>query len=206
MVRPLRQPRSRCLRPVGLFCWPLVLALVTSCGTAPEDAAVSNEARPGAAAQRPAELAMPYTAEQIRDAWVEGLTLQMVNQTKFGKQYQRWTVVRADDEGADIEYLDTDESGKPIGEPQIRPSLWIQLRDHARFPADRCTRTEVTRTTPLGEQKGWSYTLTDEPNGVVTEFFFAHETPGAPVSMVVRQHGAVVQELSQVKRDVIPPS
>lgn len=179
----------------------LVLCVLLGCGAPSEPTPEADSASAGTpASARPAVLETPYTAEQIRDAWVEGLALRMENETRFGKQYQRWTVVSADGEGADIEYLEIDADGKPIGPPQVRRSLWVELRDHARFPADACTRTEETRQTPLGEHDGWVYTLRDDANKVVTEFFFAHDLPGAPVSMVVRQDGQVIQEMIQAAR------
>ena len=184
----------------------LALSLLTACASDPQEQAEVEPAAPPPAAASPAFLETPYTAEQIRDAWVPGLSLKMVNETQYGKQYQRWTVVSADDEGADVEYAEIDAQDNRMGEPQVRRSLWVELRDHARFPADVCTRTEVTRQTALGELTGWSYVLSDEANDVVTEFFFAHSLPGAPVHMVVTRAGAVMQEMTQEERDLLPPS
>jgi len=183
----------------------VAVSLLSACGPQSPEPATPAPATPPAAAG-PAFLETPYSAEEIRDAWVPGLSLKMVNETEYGKQYQRWTVVAADAEGCDIEYAELDAQGNKIGQPQVRRSLWTELRDHARFPAASCTRSEITRDTPLGELSGWNYELRDDANDLVTDFFFAHSLPGAPIHMLVKKGGVVMQEMTQEERTVLPQS
>jgi hypothetical protein len=145
-------------------------------------------------------LPRPFTAEQIRDEWVPGLIIDMRRQTPEGVVVQRWTVVAADAEGVDIEYAKLDEAGEPSEERQVQRSGWVELRDHAAFPADRSTLEEVTRETALGTLEGWLYTVRDAESGGVTEFFFARSFPGAPVYMRAEQAGKLVMKLTQIAR------
>lgn len=148
----------------------------------------------------PSILQRPFTAEQIRDEWVPGLTIDMRPETPEGVVVQRWIVVAADAEGVDIERAMLDEAGEPSADRQVQRAGWVELRDHASFPADRSTLEEVTRETALGTLDGWLYRVRDEESGGVTEFFFARSLPGAPVHMRAEQSGRLVMELTQIAR------
>lgn len=67
--------------------------------------------------------------------------------------------------------------GEPVGEARTFRGSWTELRDHARFPAERCRREEDTRTAPIGEYEGWLYTVDNPEQGAVTRFFFPHDLP-----------------------------
>lgn len=156
----------------------------------------------GAADQAAAadHLPRPFTAEQIRDAWVEGLTLELRRVMQEGESRERWTVVSADAEGALIEFTPVDAQGQATGESRRQRSTWNELRDHATFPAATANRTEATRETALGQYDGWLYTVTDAAQGTVTELFFARALPGAPLEMKVTRAGRTVMEMTQVSR------
>jgi hypothetical protein len=149
----------------------------------------------------PSLLPPPFTADQIRDEWVAGLTLVMRTDSREGGALERWTVVAADAEGADIQFQQIDAAGSALGEPRVGRSSWVELRDHANFPADRATREEATRDTALGELDGWLYLVPDEAAGTVQEFFFARSLPGAPVQMRVLQDGKPIMTLAQIERE-----
>lgn len=161
-----------------------------------EPATEPAEATPG----DPSLLPWPFTAEQIRDEWVAGLTLVMRTDSPEGGALERWRVVAADAEGAEIEFQQIDATGKAIGEPRAARSTWVELRDHASFPADRAIREEVTRDTALGELEGWLYLMPDEATGTVKELFFAHSYPGAPLQMRVLKDGKPIMALAQIER------
>ena len=145
-------------------------------------------------------LPRPFTAEQIRDEWVEGLTVVMRSVSPEGESRQRWTVVDADETGAVIEFAPIDAKGEVADAPRTERSTWNQLRDHATFAASSATREAVTRETPLGKYEGWLYRVPDPEQGTVTEFFFASELPGAPLVMRVSREGRTLMELTQVSR------
>ena len=145
-------------------------------------------------------LDQPFTAKEIRDEWVEGFRLRVRRWTAEAELFEDWTVVSADTEGVDIESVTLDESGAVVGETLVQNSSWVQLRDHASFPADRAVREAVTRETALGELQGWLYTVNDPNGGTVTEFFFAETMPGAPIFVHVLRDGELVEIFEQVER------
>jgi hypothetical protein len=188
----------------------LVAALVmTACGGRPggEDlptAVDTGEAAPTSVAAEPSEgadaLEAPFTAEQIRDEWTEGFTVTIVRSAGGETRRERWTVVAADGNGADIEYAAVDDGGAVLGEPVTARSTWNELRDHALFPETAATREWTTRDTALGRMEGWLYRVTEEENETVDELFFAASLPGAPVQMTTYEGGEPVSSLEQVKR------
>lgn len=155
----------------------------------------------GRAEDPPADefLPTPYTAGQIRAAWVQGLELDMRTTTPDGVRLQRWRVVAANHEGCAIEYQPLDATGGPAGEPEVGSSRWPELRDHARFPTSQARRERVERDTPLGRYAGWLY-IVDDPEGDVTRFFFAADLPGAPLWMETTHDGTAVYTMEQVRR------
>jgi len=184
----------------------VVLAVVSAAwGCGPQGPA-SPEA--GAAAPQPAEvepgdptiLRRPFTAEQIRDEWVEGLTLVLVRTTPEGRTQQRWTVVSADADGTEIEYAILDPAGSPTGEVKVERSSWVELRDHASFPVGHSRRERATRETALGTLEGWVYTVEDPADGTVNELFFAGSLPGAPVLMSMSRGGVIAARMEMVER------
>jgi len=147
----------------------------------------------------PTLLARPFTAEEIRNEWVEGFQLTIRRSGPDGDAVERWTVVAADSDGAEIEYATIGENGKVEGDPPVRRSEWVELRDHAAFPAEGATREWVSRATALGDHEGWLYRVPDE-SGTVSEFFFVPALPGAPVEMRVLDGEVTVFSLIQLDR------
>lgn len=181
-----------------------VLLFGAGCGPGGDSEPASDESRPEDTATDVADaeiLPRPFTAEQIRDEWVVGFNLTMLRNTQGTEETQRWTVVAADDDSLDIEYMTLDPHGHSVGDPTVRRSTWVELRDHATFPAAGGTREDVTRDTALGTLDCWLYTVRDEERKTVTEFYFAKDLPGAPVYMRASGEGEVVMELTQIERN-----
>jgi len=103
-------------------------------------------------------------------------------------------------DGCEIEYATLDAGGNVTGRSRVEKSTWIELRDHAAFPVDSTQRTELIRVTPLGILDGWLYTVSDEGEGTVTEYFFARAHPGSPVHMLTMRDGKLVLELTHLER------
>ncbi len=164
--------------------------------TPPETDAVAGSAPPAQAELLPT----PFTADKIRDEWVEGLTLVMHTRTSGGESWDRWTVVTSDPEGADIEFAPIDAEGNAAGETKTERTAWTALRDHAKYPTDVATREEATRETALGQLDGWLYRVQDQATGSETELFFARQFPGAPIEMRMSKDGVVALEMTQVER------
>ncbi len=185
-----------------LVCVGATFAL--GCGASPAPATAESVETaveiPKEAGPVPSLLDRPFTAEQIRDEWIEGFQLRIRQWTPETEVLEVWTVVRVDADTVDIESKAEGADHGVTSESRVETSSWVQLRDHASFPADRATREMVSRETPLGELRGWLYTVTDPKSGVVTEFFFAEELPGAPVFVHVLREGEVVEIFEQIGR------
>lgn len=193
--------------PFLLVCLVLGLSGLIACGGEPagdgaSPAATATEGGEGDASTTEGMLPRPFSADEIRGAWVEGLSVALQNATPQGIQFQRWSVVTADETGAEIEFAMTDPSGTVIGEPTRRRSGWEELASHGDSPAATTTRKQETRETPLGELSGWTYTLTDPASESVTESFFSDQHPGAPVLMVVTQSGVETLRMAMVEWSV----
>jgi hypothetical protein len=157
---------------------------------------LASETEPG----DPTLIKRPFTAEEIRAEWVPGLRLLMRRSDPEETRTERWTVVSADDVGAEIEYAAIADDGSIVGEPTVGRSTWIELRDHASFPAAASSREWVTRSTQLGEFEGWLYRVAKDGAATVQEFFFVPEMPGAPVHMRILEGDTTIFELEQTAR------
>jgi len=148
----------------------------------------------------PSILMRPFSADEIRDEWIPGFRLLMRRSYPERTLIERWTVVSADDEGVEIEYATILDDGSVEGKPTIVRSGWVELRDHAAFPAAHSTREWVSRSTTLGDFEGWLYCVAEPGAAVINEFFFVPELPGAPVQMRTLEGDATVFELEQTAR------
>jgi len=182
-----------------LSAWMLapVLLLPACSEREPAEAEAPAVAAPG----EPGRFPTPFSAEQIRDAMPPGLVLELRRVAGDSRTLERWTVLSADAEGTEIEFATLDPAGAVIGEPRVSRSGWVELRDHASFPAAHTSREEVVRDTALGKLDGWLYTVEDPEAGTVSRFFFARSLPGAPVEMRVTRGEEIVAEMTQVSRN-----
>jgi hypothetical protein len=145
-------------------------------------------------------MAPPFSASDIRAEWVRGMAIDVERKTPAGASLERWTVKSATADGCEIEFATLDAGGKVTGRSRVEKNTWVELQDHAAFPADSTQRTELIRETPLGILDGWLFTVSDEAEGTVTEYFFARAYPGSPVHMLTMRNGNLVVELTQLER------
>jgi len=146
-------------------------------------------------------LPRPFTADQIREAWGEGLVLRIRQSSPELVEHQRWTVVAADDEGAEIEYVAVDENGVALAEPRVERTSWQEFRDHASFPVSTARRERSRQETALGTFDGWLYIDEDRETGTVGEFFFVDSLPGAPLFARTTRDGQLLAEMAQIERN-----
>ncbi|REJ73862.1 MAG: hypothetical protein DWQ36_03315 [Acidobacteria bacterium] len=130
-------------------------------------------------------LPTPYSAEQIRDAWSEGFWLDTRTTTAEGSRVGRTVVTAWSAEGCEMVEQPVAEDGSLGPASPVYRAAWTELRDHAKFPAQRARRERVRRSTPLGQLDGWLYTVDQPPaedgSPMVRELFFPDALPGAPV-------------------------
>lgn len=131
---------------------------------------------------QPDHLPTPFSAAQIRDGCPAGRTIRMQEETPGqASTFRRIRFTHVDEETAVQEFQATDEDGRPIGEPTLRDSTWLDLQRHASQPADATTVEEVPMTLPFGDFDCWLYTVR-APGGEL-RFWFAKELPGMPVQV-----------------------
>ena len=136
-------------------------------------------------------LPTPFTAEQIREAFQPGLVLEFDFTEGEKKTHQVWTVKAATAEDVTIHFQTVG------GDEATKTSRFEELRQHALFPAESASRSEVRCATPLGERDCWHYVVSGEP---AKELWFAKDLPGPPVLMTVTAGGTEVLRMEQVKR------
>jgi hypothetical protein len=175
------------------------IILTVGCGTG-EEPATTPHLGVDLDPDDPTILMRPFTAEEIREEWVPGLRLLMQHSFPEDTRVERWTVVAADEEGVDIEKATIADDGSVVGEPSVVRSTWVELRDHASFPAAFSSREWASRTTMLGEFEGWLYRVAEPDAATVQEFFFVPSLPGAPVQMRILDGETAVIELDQTAR------
>jgi hypothetical protein len=180
----------------------LSLMVWVGCGPAPEPEGAVEQEQPltDVGAAETESLPHPFSADEIRDEWMVGFRLKLRRVMQGTESVERWTVVSADPDVVEIESAALDGDGNVLGQASLARSTWVELRDHATFPAARAEREEATRDTELGTLDGWVYTVQEDDDGTVSEFFFAKDLPGAPVEMRTTRGDELMMELVQLER------
>lgn len=188
------------MRQVGITLLSLVVWV--GCGSAPEPEEAVQQQQPliDVGAAEAGSLPHPFSAEEIRDEWIVGFQLKLRRVMQGTESVERWTVVSADPDAVEIESAALDGDGHVLGQASLARSTWVELRNHATFPAARAQREEATRDTALGTLDGWIYTVQEDDDGTVSEFFFARDLPGAPVEMRTTRGDELIMELVQLER------
>ncbi|MEM6706942.1 MAG: hypothetical protein AAF690_29825, partial [Acidobacteriota bacterium] len=81
-------------------------------------------------------LPTPFTAEQIRDAWQEGLEVWATVKTQGVEGVSVTTVESWSPERVKTCEQGRSAAGEPIGTKACSEATWDDLRRHAIFPAD----------------------------------------------------------------------
>ena len=98
--------------------------------------------------------------------------------------------MEVDADGATQEFQSTDAEGRPIGEPTLRHSTWLDLQHHASQPASATRIDEVDLPLPFGMEPCWRYTVRNGDERVA--FWFSKGRPGMPVQVEERLSGELV--------------
>jgi hypothetical protein len=131
---------------------------------------------------QPDHLPTPFSAAEIRAACPAGRTIRLREETPGeAPSFRRIRFTQVDEETATQEFQATDADGRPIGEPSVRSSTWLDLQRHASQPAAATTVAESALTLPFGELAGWLYTVRT-PDAEL-RFWFAEQLPGMPVQV-----------------------
>ncbi len=139
----------------------------------------------------PDHLPTPFTAAEIRDASGAGRTLRFRIERSGSDPVTRVTrFVGGDAEIAEQESWLESPRGAALGEPERSRSTWLELQEHASFPAGRTIRVEEELTIPAGTFACFRYDRTDDD--ATWRFWFARDLPGHPVRFEQTVDGQVV--------------
>ena len=146
---------------------------------------------PDANRLQPDHLPTPFSAADIRDGCPVGRTIQLQSEVPGGElTFRRIRFVEVDADGAVQEFQSTDAGGRPIDEPTLRRSSWLDLQHHASQPASTTVIDEVDLALPFGTEACWRYTVSTR-DGCAT-FWFAKGRAGMPVQVEERVGGELV--------------
>jgi hypothetical protein len=152
---------------------------------------------------QPDHLPTPFSAEQIREGCPAGRTILMREETPGeATSFRRIRFTQVDEEMAAQVFQATDADGRPIGEPSVRRSTWLELQRHASQPGETATVEEVLLTLPLGVFDCWLYTVR-APGGEL-RFWFAKELPGMPVQVEEWTDGSLAGRSVMIASDLAP--
>ena len=146
---------------------------------------------PDANRLQPDHLPTPFSAADIRAGCLVGRTIRLQSETLGGEPtFRRIRFVEVDADGAVQEFQSIDAGGRPIGEPTLRRSSWLDLQHHASQPAGTTVIDEVDLALPFGTEPCWRYTVSTGDESVA--FWFAKGRAGMPVQVEERAGGELV--------------
>ncbi|MCK0110717.1 hypothetical protein MWU75_00980 [Ornithinimicrobium sp. F0845] len=136
----------------------------------------------------------PFTAEQIRTHCPDGLRVTLAVESPEGTTFHTDTFRDGDREGVTLESCPSDAQGTPTGPARTTRVTWLDLQEHASFPAEQTAVGEETITGPLGILPCLRYDVRLAA-GPVT-FWFAVGHPGMPVRF--EGQGSVTEMVDRV--------
>ena len=135
----------------------------------------------------------PFTAAEIRAGCPAGRV--SVVRTPAGLTAIRFA--EDDEEGAWIEDTPLDEHGRPCGPVERERSTWLELQEHAAFPAEHTTIDRVELLGHLEQRRCLRYTVRRGEATLV--FWFAVDLPGMPIRVDRTERGTTRTTLDVVE-------
>ncbi len=179
--------------PMKKLLLPLLTAL-SACASTPADPPPMNSRPPETNRMEVGHLPTPFSAEEIRDACVEGATRDYVLSGENQPPRLRMTFGPDVNGQVVVTTTLTDEEGEVLGASDDPPSTWKAFQAHASFPENATTITSGRHTAAAGTFDCWTYTLSG-PSDTVTTFVFARDLPGPPLDLVVTRNGTLIQRM-----------
>ena len=154
----------------------------------------------------PGLLPTPFTADEIRAGTASGRTIRLLVEEPEGERYERVShLTECDDEGATLERWRIAADGGIDGEVARARVTWLELQEHAAFPADRTSVSSETLELPIGRVECLRYdTRVDESaDAAAARFWFSPVHQGMPVRYEVSTP-AGVQRTTMVAVEMTP--
>ena len=147
---------------------------------------------------RPDHHPTPFSADQIRDAFVPGrIVRSRVVMAGAEPSVRVREHLRAEAEAGVYRFWTEGPDGQPLDEPEEGASNWLELQGHASMPIDATTIEPVLIEVPMGTFDGLLYTRVD--GDTVDRFWFATDRPGAPVRMEEHVGGELVYSSTAIE-------
>ncbi|WP_022888962.1 hypothetical protein [Agromyces italicus] len=143
----------------------------------------------------PGLLPTPFTAEEIRAAAGAGKTIRLLVELPGGERFERVNrFTELDDDGATLSQWRLDGDGAVDGPVTSERVTWLELQEHAAFPAEHTTRGSEALELPIGRVECLRYEVEHGPDhSNVSRFWFALDHPGMPVRYEIPMPSGVVR-------------
>ncbi|MFT4539529.1 MAG: hypothetical protein ACI835_001976 [Planctomycetota bacterium] len=164
------------------------------------EASDEHESEPGSSDAEPIQLApFPYKPEQIRASNSPGSTVVFMVENQ-GLPPSRMSFEFGDTDGEWVSFITRVNrmDGTEAVPPDTLSVRWSELRDHASFPADATTRSEVTITVPIGTHEAWLYQV-EEGEGVTSRYWFSKKRAGPPLLVQSERAGIVFMKMEMIE-------
>ncbi len=138
----------------------------------------------------PDHLPTPFSAAEIRDACGPGRTLRFRIEQPGAEPVIRVTRYGEGDAAvaAQEAWLES-SAGAPLGEHELSRPTWLELQEHASFPAATTVRVDEEIAVPAGTFSCLRYDRADEDG--TWRFWFARDLPGPPIRLEHEADGRV---------------
>lgn len=138
----------------------------------------------------PGHAPTPFTADEIRDGCPAGRAMRLRTERKGEPPSGRLIrFVEVDADGALQEVQQLDGSGTPVGDPVTHRSSWLDLQEHASYPAATLTIEDAMLELEFGRFATLLYRVRGSEGE--ERFWFARALPGMPVRYEARDGDAV---------------
>ncbi|MFF2272791.1 hypothetical protein ACFVTX_10990 [Agromyces sp. NPDC058136] len=153
----------------------------------------------------PGLLPTPFTAAEIRAASGSGKTIRLEVELPDGDRFERVNrFTELDDEGATLSQWRLDGDGAVDGPVTSERVTWLELQEHAAFPAEHTTRGAEVLELPIGRVECVRFEVEHgEEHANASRFWFALEHPGMPVRYEIPMPSGVVRT-TVVAIEVVP--
>jgi hypothetical protein len=151
---------------------------------------------------QPDHLPTPFSADDIRAASPAGRRIRIRTEGRDGTTYREVRYLTTDADGATQAFTPTDVEGDPIGPSVERRSRWLDLQEHASFPAGQATVEETHLDVAWGREPCWHYRVSK--GEAETRYWFAQRYAGMPVVVESWVDGELVERREMISTTAGP--
>jgi hypothetical protein len=134
----------------------------------------------------------PFTPDEIREACPSGrVGVLRVTEADGTTSHRLYRFLEADADAVRFGGGPCDAAGEPLGPLRDRVCTWVELQEHASYPAAATRIDEDTVDVPAGHLECLRYVVAEGEE--VSTFWFARSLPGPPVKVLETVDGRVTQ-------------